>query len=262
MTRKLLSGAVSAAAAASMIVTPALARPASTLTDINGSPASSAQNQLEQRGFTSITSHRNSQGYVNSYWWHSGDKNCVNVEAYNGEVETVTDAQPSDCNQSSGNSDAAVAVGVIAGAAILGALLSSKSHHREGQNYDQNQTGEFDRGYTDGLHGAAYHNYNRADAYSSGYESGTDERNANLSHHHNRGGYAQVAQYGDLVGSRASGAMSELEQRGFRQVDNFTSGNSRYSIQWRSASHQCLQVIVDDGRIYNITDIQTHPKCR
>ena len=56
--------------------------------------------------------------------------------------------------------------------------------------------------------------------------------------------------------------MSELEQRGFRQVDNFTSGDTRYSIQWREATRQCVQVTIADGRLYDLRDIGQHPKCR
>jgi len=60
----------------------------------------------------------------------------------------------------------------------------------------------------------------------------------------------------------AAGDMDDLTKRGFRQVVNFASGDARYSIQWRAASHQCLQVITANGRIEPITDIQSQPKCR
>lgn len=253
---RLLATAVSAA----LVATPALAEKANRLTDINGSRGSSAENMLQQRGFKYITGNKNSMGYVYSYWWHGGDRNCVQVEVYNGLVETINDAKDSDCGHSGGSGAGAVAA--VAGLAILGAALASKSHHQQGKSYDDRQSGEFDRGYKDGLYNAAYHNYSRSDAYSHGYEVGVDERNANLGHHHNRGGYAQVAQYKDLQGARAAGAMDELSRRGFTQVDNFASGNARYSIQWRGESRQCLQAIVADGHIEDIRDIQQHPNCR
>jgi len=253
---RLLATAVSVA----LVTTPALAEKASQLTYLNGTDAGSAQNQLEQRGFKHISSHNSSTGFINSYWWNKNDSNCIVVEVYNREVMTINDAKDGDCGHSGGSG--AAAAGAVAGLAILGAALASKSHHRGDKNYDERQTAEFDRGYKDGLYNAAYHNYNRDDAYAHGYEVGVDERNANLSHHHGRGGYAEMAQYRDLMGARAAGGMDTLESRGFRQVDNFTSGTARYSIQWRKQSRQCLQVIVADGRLENITDIQTHPKCR
>jgi hypothetical protein len=43
-------------------------------------------------------------------------------------------------------------------------------------------------------------------------------------------------------------------------VDNFTSGNTRYSIQWRAESRQCVQATIADGRIYDIRDIGSHPR--
>lgn len=253
---------IAASACLALISAPVAARKASTLTDLNGSRAAGAETELQSRGFSFASSNKNKYGAAYSYWWHAADKNCVSVEVMDGKVMTINDASDGDCGHNSNGT--AAAVGVVAGAALLGALLSHKSnHHENGQHLSDAQAeAQYDRGYNDGLYNAAYHNYDRSDAYSSGYQAGVDQRTANLSHHHNRGGYAQVAQYQDLRDSRAAGAMDELTRRGFVQVDNFASGDTRYSIQWRAASRQCLQVTVADGRIYSIDDIQTHPKCR
>lgn len=176
----------------------------------------------------------------------------------------MTDAAASDCHKKAGNNDAATAVGVVAGAAILGALLTHKSHHHDNRQHQSDAQAEqqYERGYTDGLHNASYHNYDKSDQYSAGYTAGIDERNANLSHHSGRGGYRSFAPINDLNGARAAGGMSELERRGFRQVDNFTSGNTRYSIQYRPESRQCVQVTIADGKFYDVRDIQQHAKCR
>ena len=250
-------------AAVSLAASPALAEKASQLVDINGSMGRDAESALQARGFAHISTHKNDMGYVYSYWWDSADDDCVQVEVYNGRVETITDASDQDCGHHKG-SDAAAAVGVVAGAALLGALLSHKSHHHDDNqhNADKEAEAQYERGYTDGLHNAAYHNYARSDAYSSGYSAGVDERNANLRHHQGRGGYVQTAQISDLKDARAAGGMTELESRGFRQVDNFTSGNTRYSIQWQPQTRQCVQVTIADGRFYDLRDIGQHPKCR
>ncbi len=255
LATKVLAGTISAA----LMATPALAEKANQLVDINGMDAWGGEQALKARGFKSVSSHKNSRGYVNSYWWDKRDDNCVRVEVYNDTVESIVDAKDRDCGHG-GNT--AAAAGAVAGLALLGAVLASKSHHQGDKNYDQQNEAEFDRGYKDGLYNASYHNSSRSDAYAHGYEVGVDERNANLSHHHNRGGYAQVAEYKDLQGARAAGAMDELGRRGFTQVDNFTSGNARYSIQWRKSSHQCLQAIIADGHIEDIRDIHQHPNCR
>lgn len=253
--------AVAITACSSMITTPLLAMKANELTYINGMDAGPAERELVNRGYKSISSHRSSGGFVNSYWWNRNKDNCVVVESRGGQVLTINDATDQDCGHHKGGDGAAV-VGAVAGAALLGALLSGKSHHKEGRSYDESQTAEFDRGYTDGLYSGSYHNYSRSDAYSHGYEKGVQEREANLNHHHRRGGYSPAASFADLTGARAAGGMSAMESRGFRQVDNFVSGNTRYSIQWRAESRQCVQVTIADGRFYDVRDIGQHPNCR
>jgi hypothetical protein len=250
------------AACASLVATPAMAEKADRLTTLNGLQADGAESALRSRGFTFIDSHRNSMGYVYSYWWDHQDENCVQVEVYRNTVETIQDAQNSDCNQSNGGGNTAAAVGAVAGLAILGGLLASRSHHRGDNEYSDQDQRRFDNGYQDGLHNAAYHNKHDSDAYARGYEAGVDERNANMGTHHNRGGYVQTVDFHDLEGARAAGAMDEMERRGFQQVDNFTSGNTRYSIQWRRASSQCVQMTIADGHIYDMRDIGQHPECR
>ena len=193
MKSKLMTKLLAITTSVALAATPALARNASQMTDLVGARGDTGESKLEARGFTFITSIEGDYNTYHSYWWNSRDKNCLHVELYKGQFTAITDAKNSDCNRSDGsrsNSDAAVAAGVVAGAAILGALLSHKSHHKEGKNYNESQTGDFERGYSDGLHAASYHNYDRSDAYAHGYEQGTEQRNINLRDHSRRGGYA------------------------------------------------------------------------
>ena len=253
---------IAAGASMALIAVPAMAEKSNELTYINGSLGRDAESQLRERGFAHVSTHKNDMGYVYSYWWDEGDDDCINVEVYDGRVMTINDASDQDCGHHKGNAGAAVAA--VAGAAILGALLSHKSHHHDDNKHheDAQREQQYERGYQDGLHNASYHNYDRSDSYSDGYRAGVSQRSANLSHHHGQGGYDQKAYYNDLKGARAAGGMSELERRGFRQVDNFTSGNTRYSIQWRDQSRQCLQVTIADGHFYDLRDIGRHPNCR
>ncbi len=252
-------------AAISMAALPiaAQAEDADQLTYINGMNAADAERELRNRGFGFVSHNRNSRGYNYSYWWDEEDDDCVRVEEYRGTVETIVDASDQDCGHHM-NADAATALGVAAGAAILGALFShSDNHHDDGRHSDDHAyERDYERGYNDGLHNAAYHNRDRSDGYSAGYSAGVDQRNANLRHHSGRGGYHQAAQINDLQGARAAGAMSAIERRGFRQVDNFTSGNTRYSIQWNRDTRQCVQMTIADGHVYDIRDIGQHPNCR
>ncbi|WP_338241450.1 hypothetical protein [Aurantiacibacter hainanensis] len=240
----------------------AAAEEARQLVDINGMYASEAESALRSRGFSHESSHdSHSNGYTYSYWWDRQDDNCVRVEEYVGRVESIIDAEDGDCGHGGNGVGTALAIG--AGAAILGAILSSKSHHRDNDEDDSGDNRrEFDAGYRDGLYNYAYHNNSRSDSYSRGYAAGVDERQGNARHHTNRGGYHPAVSFGDLQGARAAGAMDEIERRGFEQVDNFTSGNTRYSIQWNDETRQCVQMTIADGHIYDIRDIQTHPQCR
>lgn len=68
--------------------------------------------------------------------------------------------------------------------------------------------------------------------------------------------------FDDLVGARASSGEQSLEERGFRNVDTFTSGTTVYSIWFNGRTRQCLQAATADGRYDSVTDIQQHPKCR
>ena len=249
-------------ASASMAASPLAAMKAAQLIDINGLHGRDAESSLQSRGFAHVSTNKNSMGYVYSYWWNDRDKDCVQVEVYDGRVQTINDASSQDCGRKKDNT--AAVVGVVAGAAILGALLAHKSNHHENNQHlsDHEAEAQYERGYTDGLHNAPYHNYDRHDAYASGYTAGVDQRRANLSHHQQYGGYVRTAQFDDLRGARAAGGMDELGRRGFRQVDNFTSGNTRYSIQYRPQSRQCLQVTIADGRFYDLRDISRHPRCR
>ena len=263
MTSAISSKILVAAIMSSLTAVPAFAEKASQLTSINGLEPAAAENALQSRGFKYIDSNTNSRGYTYSYWWDGGDKNCVRVEAYRGMVETIADASDRDCHHSGGGNTAA-AVGIVAGAALLGALLSHKSnHHDDDKHYDSAEDeAHYDRGFTDGLHNAAYHNYDRSNAYSSGYSAGIEQRDANLSHHHGRGGYSAVAQYQDLQGARAAGADNTLNTRGFTNVDGFKSGTTAYTIWNKPDTRQCVQMTVADGRVYDIRDIGQHPKCR
>ena len=258
-----IATAITLAAGTALVATPVLAEKANELTYINGSLGRDAEGQLRERGFAHISTHKNDMGYVYSYWWDERDDDCVNVETYDGRVMTINDASDQDCGHHKGG-DAGAAVAAVAGAAILGALLSHKSHHHEDKQHYNNveDEGHYERGYTDGLHNAPYHNYDRSNAYSNGYQAGVNERSANLRHHSGRGGYHATAQFSDLQGARAAGGMDTLERRGFRQVDNFTSGNTRYSIQYNRDTRQCVQVTIADGHFYDLRDIGRHPQCR
>ncbi|WP_156256471.1 hypothetical protein [Sandarakinorhabdus oryzae] len=262
-----------ALAAASLLLAPvAAAAKARDLRDLVGARAGTAEGDLESRGWVQITGH-NSGGARYNYWWSASQKQCVMVTTRDGRYSAITDAANGDCNQRADNTGAKVgaAVGVAALAALL---LSHKSgHHDNGQHYDDAQReADYERGYRDGLHNGAYRNGSNSDSYSQGYQNGVNQRQTELDHDNGYGnnwrgnagtsgwGSGGGASFSDLVGAKAAGAESDLQARGFRNVDGFDSGNSKGTIWWNG--RQCLQMITANGRADSITDIGTHPRCR
>ena len=254
---------VAGTAIATMTAVPVMAEKARELSYINGALGRDAENQLRERGFTHVSTHKENSYSVYSYWWDASDDDCVQVELYDGRIESIRDASDQDCGHHKGD-DVAAAIGVAVGAAILGSLIGHKSHHHEDNKHHEDRDAEryYERGYNDGLYHHPFHNPDRNSHYVDGYHAGVDERAAKADYHYGRGGHAQVARFKDLTGARAAGGMEDLQRRGFRQVDNFTSGNTRYSIQWQPRTRQCVQVTIADGRLYDLRDIGRHPRCR
>lgn len=261
--------ALAALAVAAMAAAPAMARSADNLKNLVGSRGAGAESSLESRGWTYVDGH-SGKSSVHAYWWSSSAKDCVEVVTRDGRIASIADTQNSDCNQKNkdGGGDAAGAAVAAAGVVALGALLLShkKSHHDDGNHYDdQTRENDYERGYRDGLYNEAYHNADRSDAYSSGYSAGVQQRGQNTSYRNsgnrNYGGYRPAVYVGDLNGARAAGADSELQRRGFANVDGFKSGNTAYTIWSKRDTGQCLQMTVADGHVYDIRDIGTHPKC-
>ncbi|GAA4013084.1 hypothetical protein GCM10022280_09000 [Sphingomonas swuensis] len=75
----------------------------------------------------------------------------------------------------------------------------------------------------------------------------------------NAGGKVNIA---DLSGMNSIRAIDVMAERGFRDVDSFSSGNTQYGIFWRPTSRQCVQLTMAAGRVAAANDIGTHPKCR
>jgi hypothetical protein len=256
--------AVAILAASALVSAQASARSASQMSDLVGARAGQSEAEVEARGFISVDGHEG-RGSVYSYWWHARDKNCIQIRTNDGRYASITDAPNSDCNQkiAGGNAGAAIA-GAAIGALLIAALASHKSSHHDDGNHLSDQAAEhqYERGYNDGVHNASYHNYDRSDAYSSGYRAGVDQRNRNIGSHSGRGGYAVHTPISDLRGMNAVSAIDAMSERGFRNVDSISSGNTLYGIFWKGSTGQCVQMTNSDSRVYDIREIGSHPNCR
>ncbi len=242
---------------------------ASVVSDLEGARAAGALDDMARRGYVQ-TGNYAADGGRYSYWWNQQSGSCIRLLTRDGRIAATKTSPASDCGQRSKSNDGTAAA-IAAAAALIGvAALASKSHHRDDQEYQSpDQYAEFERGHRDGLYGHAFHDYNNSSEYRSGYDSGVRERGQQS--RYRQGTYydratpqrAAPAYFEDLVGARARGALSELESRGFRRVDNFQSGDKGAgTIWWNRSTRQCLQAITVDGHIDSLMDIQTHPKCR
>jgi len=245
-----------------LVATPALASKANTLQSLVGLRGSSGEMELENKGFVSIDGHQ-ADGGVYTYWWNARDKNCISVFTSDGKYQAIRDATNGDCKQKNSSAGAAVA-GVAVGALLLAALTSHKSsHHDDGQHLnDQQAEAQYERGYNDGLHNVAYHNYEKTDAYSSGYSAGVSQRQRNTSSHSGRGGYSPHASLEGIQGRDPIWAFDEIRGRGFTNVDTITSGNTIYGIYFNRSTRQCVQMTNSTNRVEDIREIYTHPRCR
>lgn len=249
---------------AGLAAPPALAQKANQLGSLLGAKSAGAESDLESRGYVYITGHSTNSDTKMSYYWNNRIKNCVRVETGEGRVQNLVDTSAGDCNQKEGmSSGEKAAAAAIIGAAIIAAASHKSGHHDDGKHYtSQADDAQYDRGFNDGLHNMAYHNYDRNDAYSSGYGAGVAQRNRNTSYHSGQGGYAQVPRFRSTVGAESIRGIDMMSEMGFNNVDSLESGNTQYGIYYHPASRTCVQLTMADGRVLSADDIHTHPKCR
>ncbi|HQZ98111.1 MAG TPA: hypothetical protein PLP21_17450 [Pyrinomonadaceae bacterium] len=238
---------------------------ADTLKDLVGSRAGAAESDLESRGYA-LNHTSKEESAVWTYWWNSSKKKCVMVKTDEGRYVRINDAEPADCGQKSGLSTGQkVAIALAAAAAVGGtAAIVHKAHHHDDDKHfeDANQESDYERGFRDGQYNSTYHNWNNSTQYSSGYSAGVRQRREETSHSSGWGGYQPHQYVNDLVGSRASGAESSMQQRGFSNKNTFKMGDASYQIWWNTSTRQCIQVIVSDGRYESVKDIGSSPYCR
>lgn len=209
--------------------------PARDLQDIVGERGSYAEMDLEKRGYVHIKTTK--YGYdVYSSWWSPSKSKCVTYHLTDGNVRSVVDVPPFDCNKGTG-------------AGYSNQSYSHNSYHHDNSSHYSNRDHDeaFERGHTDGLHNKAYHNIyadaNLKNAYSDGYQSGVNQRGYNTSHHSGRGGYQAHARVDDIVGMTVEKTIEVLSSRGFSLVDTFKHDGKTHRIFYNRQTGQCVDTI-------------------
>ena len=218
--------------------------PARDLQDIVGERGSYAEMDLEKRGYVHIKTAKS--GYdVYSSWWSPSQRKCVTYHLTDGNVRSVVDVPPFDCNKSSG-------------AGYSNDAYSHSSYHHSNSSHYSNRDHDmaFERGHTDALHNKSYHNiYGDADlknAYSDGYQSGVNQRGYNTSHHSGRGGYQSHARVDDLVGLNVDSAAERMGSRGFTEVNQYKHDGKTHRVYYNSQTRQCVDVRAMHGKVGHV----------
>lgn len=233
-----------------------------SLFGIIGQGSDPATRTLRDRGFEFEDDHSDRYNNRHTYWWNDRGNNCVHVVSYNRVVTRVEDASDGECGkgreETANTGEFSDLVGIRSSSGMeqlarrgfvqvdnFTAGNTRYSVQYRLQSRQCIQVTQADGRFVDVRDIGSHPKCNRQGMSGGGNSSST----------------ASPVGFSDLQGVRASAGMATLEQRGFRQVENYTSGNARYSIQWRPASRQCLQVVIEDGRFLNIRDIRRHPSC-
>lgn len=236
---------------------------AASLYNIIGQGSDPATRIIRDRGFDFADDHNDSYNNRHTYWWNDGSNSCVHVVSYNRVITRVEDATAGECghgrDEGVSNSEYGDLIGIRSSSGMeqlarrgfvqVDNFTSGTTRYSiqyRLRSRECIQVTQADGRFTDVRDIGTHPNCNREGM--AGGSSGTAA--------------ATPVGFSDLQGTRAAGGMTAMEQRGFRQVDNFTSGNARYSIQWRAASRQCVQITIADGRFEDIRDIGEHPECR
>ena len=245
----------------------ALAQDAGSVQDLVGARGGSGEGDLESRGFVYSDGHKDDWRSF-AYYWHPRSKRCIQVTTQDGRFQRISNASNSDCHQKDGGVSTGGAVAIGAAALIGGLLLAHKSgHHDDNQHYgDAGRESQYERGFRDGQYGQSYHNYDRSDDYARGFEAGTRQAHHDTGYRQSYGGgyggYRRAVSVSDLKGTDSIRAIDSMSERGFRDVDSITSGNTQYGVFWQPETRQCVQLTMADRRVYDARDIGTHPKCR
>jgi hypothetical protein len=214
---------------------------ANDLQDLVGVRGSSAEMELENRGYYHIKTAKSNYD-IYSFWWNSRKKKCVSYHMADGRVVSVVNTLPADCNKSSNYNNS------------NNSYSNYNSYNHQYQNHSNNthysnrdHDAAFERGHTDGLYNKPYHNiYADADlksAYSDGYGSGVGQRTSNTTYHSGQGGYKAHVEVRDLVNTEASSAYNKLKNRGFHEARRHVE-NGGLQIAWlNNRTKQCIKTV-------------------
>lgn len=201
-----------------------------------------AANELNNNGYSHIHTEQSGSDKWD-YWWNANSQDCVVGHTQGWNYQTLHNSTKLDCEKyaDSKGSDNKAALGAAAGvAALVGiAALIHHNKHKNDSNNDNNDN----------------YNNNYSNYDNNGYDNDRYSNNQNWhDNHHQQGYYVKVA---DLIGIKASSGESELENRGFVNLDGSKGWHRSYTTWWNEDARECVEVTTRDGRYSNVHVVST-----
>lgn len=223
----------------------------SDLQNLVGARASSGEATLKRLGYRFIkTTEGDDRKWSN--WWRASSKTCVTIATVEGRYDSIVTGPAADCNQD-GGSGASSTGGSDQFEDLVGARASSGEMELRNRGFRNVKTVKQDE--------TSYSNWwksssqtcltvatinGKYDSITKGPAADCTSGGASTS-----GGSTQV-DLSDLVGSRAAGAETEMQARGFRNVKGRKLGSTSYTYWKNDDTGQCVQVSVRNGKVGTI----------
>lgn len=223
----------------------------SELRTLVGARASSGEATLQRLGYKFIkTTEGDDRKWSN--WWKSSSRTCVTVATVEGRYDSIVTAPAADCEKGN-DSGSAAGSGSDAFEDLVGARASSGESELKSRGFVFVKTvKQDDRSFSNWWKASSKICLTvatvdgRYDSIVKGPEA--DCRTGGGA---SAGGSGQV-DLRDLVGSRAAGAETEMQSRGFRNVKIRKAGSTSYTYWKNDDTSQCVQVAVRNGRVSSI----------
>ncbi|MBK6749785.1 MAG: hypothetical protein IPG67_07235 [Acidobacteria bacterium] len=223
----------------------------SELRSVVGARASSGETTLQRLGYKFVkTTEGEDRKWSN--WWKSSSKTCITVATLEGRYDSIVIAPALDCDQGNGSGSTA-GIGSDQFEDLVGARASGGESELKNRGFKFIKTVKQD--------GRAYSNWWKASSkvcltvatVEGRYDSIVKGPEADCTSGAGpSAGTSSQVDLRDLVGSRAPGAETEMESRGFRNVKGRKVGSTSYTYWKNEETGQCVQFAVRNGKVGSI----------
>ena len=221
--------------------------------DLVGARAAGGETTLISRGYKFIkTTEGEDRKWSN--WWKASTKTCLTVATVNGRYDTIVNSTPEDCKTGSSDSSDASA-GNDDFSDLVGARAAGGETELEKRGYKFIKTTEgTDRKWANWWKASTKTCLTVATVNGrfDSIVSGTPADCTGGGSGGNSSGSSNKVDLSDLVGARAAGAQTDIENRGFRNTKSSKSGSASFTWWKNDDTNQCVQMTVRNGKVSSI----------